>query len=382
MHSVYVHFPYCAAKCPYCDFGVHVVASIPQRAFTDALLVELDRRLEREPWPTEPAGSVYLGGGTPSLWDPAELGRFLEGLAARVPVAAGAEVTLEANPGVAESRHLAEARAAGVNRVSFGTQSFQPRVLRALGRWHDATESARAVDRARAAGIDDVSVDLIYGAPGETVAEAAADGRLAAASAPDHVSAYALTLDSGVPLARQVRRGALAVPGDAAVVAQEDALRGALEAAGLARYEVASHARPGHRAVHNTGYWTGATYLALGPSAAGHRLDGDGAAHRYQNHKGVGRWRRALDDGDLPAAFTETLNPETRLAEALLTGLRLVDGVDLDALFRRTGVDPRVRHAGALEGLVAEGLLARDGDRVAPTARGLRFQDTVALRFL
>lgn len=387
MPGVYVHFPFCAAKCPYCDFGVHVVREIPHEAYADAVVDELARRVAAPPeaggFVAGEAESLYLGGGTPALWSPRALGRVLEAIARAFPLSPGAEVTVEANPGETDAAALSALVAAGVNRVSFGVQSFDAGTLAALGRTHTPDDARRAVDLARATGVASVSLDLIYGAPGQTPAAAAADARTAAECAPGHVSAYALTLEGGVPMERAVRRGRLRVPDADRVADIEDAVLEALAEGGYERYEISSHARPGHRARHNTLYWQGADYLGLGASASGfRRLHDAGAGRRYTNHRGVGRYLKALAEAPgPPEAMAETLDPPALLVDRLFTGLRTTDGVDLAALAVELGVDPRVRFARELDGLVADGLLARAGDRVRPTARGLKLNDTVALRF-
>ncbi len=381
MLGVYVHFPYCLARCPYCDFASQVAETIPHEAYADAILAELDLRLEGG-WPRGPVGTIYLGGGTPSLWAPRAVARLLRGLHERLEMLPDPEITLEANPGASESGTLAALREAGVNRISFGTQSTLPRVLETLGRWHRAEESLSAVERARAAGLSRVSLDLIYAVPGQTPKEAARDARALCATGPGHVSAYALTLEANVPMAVEVAEGRVRLPDEATAVAIEDAVLEALASAGYARYEISNHARPGEEARHNTLYWTGAPYLGLGVSAAGYRPLTGGRAERTTNARTAERYLSHLRAGRLPHAQRETLEPRTVLGERLFLGLRLSRGVDLSALADTTGLDPWALFGPALERFEAQGLLVREGSRVRPTDLGLRFHDTLALAFV
>jgi oxygen-independent coproporphyrinogen III oxidase len=388
--GLYIHFPYCGRRCPYCDFAVSVVEAIPHRAYADAVLAELRMRLRGGAWSERAVASVYLGGGTPSLWAPAELGRVLDGIAAALPVAGDAEITVEVNPGAAESASLPELFAAGANRVSFGTQSFDPRHLHALGRRHTAEESASAVGRARAAGFENVSIDLIYGVPGQTVEDAARDVACAAATGADHVSAYSLTLHPGVPMEKDARAGRIRLPDEDAADAIETAVVAGLQAAGYPRYEISNYAPTDRRAVHNGGYWVGREYLALGASSHGFRLvSGPAAAEpaaasgglRYHNLSSAERYLATMAEGADPTAKSEHLGADTLLQERLFLGLRLTDGVDLSALAAWCGIDPADRYGAVLAGLEAEGLVCREGLRVHPTERGLRFADSVAQRF-
>ncbi|MDF1561635.1 MAG: radical SAM family heme chaperone HemW [Deltaproteobacteria bacterium] len=381
MLGVYVHFPFCLARCPYCDFASQVAEVIPHRLYADAVIAELDLRLAQG-WPEVPVTSIYFGGGTPSLWEPAELGRVIRAVRERRRILDDAEITLEANPGASESERLAAFREQGVNRVSFGTQSFQPRVLEALGRWHSAEESASAVARARGAGIENVSIDLIYAAAGATPEETVEDVRRAAAAGPDHISAYALTLEAKVPMARAVAAGEVVLPREELAIAIEDALLGALAEAGYWRYEISNHALPGREAVHNTLYWTGHPYLGLGVSASGFRRLPDGSGERTTNARTADRYLEHLEAGRLPEASRERLERGTLLGERFFCGLRLHQGVDLDELSSWSGLDAQALHGRTLEKLELRGLVEREGRRIRPTARGLRFHDDISLAFV
>jgi oxygen-independent coproporphyrinogen-3 oxidase len=300
--GLYVHFPYCLRRCPYCDFTIAIARSVPGTRYADAVLAELRLRLAQHPaWSGQPLDSIYFGGGTPSLWDAQEVGRVLQGIAAAVPVAPDAEVSLEANPEVADTARLSGYRAAGVNRLSLGIQSFDPGVLTTLGRSHSPADAEAALRAARTVGFANVSIDLIHGVPGQPVAGAVEDARRAVALGPEHVSSYVLTVDrdhlgAETVFSRRLRQGRLALPDESEVVEMVDAVGEVLASAGLERYEISSHAVPGRHSRHNALYWTGGESLALGAGAVGFHRDGSGASApptSAARHAGSRRWRRA-----------------------------------------------------------------------------------------
>ncbi len=381
MLGVYVHFPYCLARCPYCDFASQVAEVIPHEAYADAVIAEIELRFA-EGWPEEEVSSIYFGGGTPSLWAPEQLGRVIGAIREKRRISQRAEITVEANPGASETGHLAELQALGVNRISFGTQSFQPRVLETLGRWHTAEESSTAVARARAAGIENVSIDLIYAAAGATPEEAAEDVRLAVAAKPDHISAYALTLEAKVPMAVAVEKGEVTLPGEEEAVAIERVVLEGLAGAGYHRYEISSHARPGKAAVHNTLYWTGHSYLGLGVSAGGFRRLPDGSGERTTNARTAERYLEHLSAGRLPESNRERLERDTLLGERFFCGLRLTEGISLSELSAWSGLAAQALPRRTLESLQLQALIEIEGDRVRPTGRGLRFHNEISLAFV
>ncbi len=374
--GVYVHFPYCRSICPYCDFAVERAKRPPHRGYAEAVKRELSLRAEAFA-PFGPARSVFFGGGTPSLWDPVEVRGVLAAIDAAFGLERGGEVSLEANPEDRAPELLRALREAGVTRLSWGVQSFQDAVLRRLGRRHRGDDGARAAEAALAAGFSSVSVDLIYGAAGQDAASAAKDGQRAAALGVQHASAYALTLDElavPVPMARAVKGGRLVVPDADAQAELGRALREALAAGGLARYEVSNHARgSAARSVHNLGYWEGRPYLGLGVGASGAT-----PSRRYANARGADGYLGSLEEGRLPAGDEELLDEDVRFRERVMLGLRLVDGIDLAALEAEFGAT----RAAALEVGAARlsGLVRLEGRRLALTERGLDLHSEIALR--
>lgn len=370
--GVYVHLPWCVRKCPYCDFNSHELRGpAPFDAYVDALLADLDEDLPlvagRE------VGTVFFGGGTPSLCPPREVARFLAGLSARLPLAAGAEITLEANPGTVERGRFAELAAAGINRVSLGVQSFQPHLLAALGRIHDEREAHAAIAELRSAGLENWNLDLMYGLPGQTAAEAAADVEAAVAAGPPHLSLYQLTLEPGTPFHRRPP----ALPDDDTCAEMEDSAVTRLEAMGYRRYEVSAWSRPGRECRHNLNYWNYGDYLGVGAGAHGKLTLADGRILRRQ------RRRRPLGWLEGPRIEAERVpGPADRLFEFMLNALRLSDGFRLEQFSARTGLPPEA----ALPGLRAaseRGLVEQeDAGRWRPTDLGRRFLNDLQGLFL
>lgn len=382
--GVYVHFPYCLSKCPYCDFASVVAETVPHRAYAAAIARELARRADDHGRPAGGVESIYFGGGTPSLWDPACVGETLETIDRRFGIAEECEITLEANPGASDAAAFAALRAAGVNRLSIGVQSFDPGALAGLGRRHTPGEAVAALERAKEAGFPRVSVDLIFGAPGQTEATAYADARRAVELGTDHLSFYGLTLEGlaeDVRLAKEVRRGRVQVPDDGAQARMGAIVREVLEGAGFARYEISNFARPGAECRHNLLYWRGGEYAAAGCGAWGFRRVGAGG-RRYGNPRKPEAYLAAVEAGADPAAEHDEIDAAGLFTERLFLGLRLVDGVDLDHAARDTVGAVPGSTARAIDRLVADGLLEREGSRLRCTERGLEFHTEVAVRLL
>jgi oxygen-independent coproporphyrinogen-3 oxidase len=381
--GVYVHFPWCLRKCPYCDFVSFEAdrASIDHAGYADAVLAELEAR--RGAFAGHRLETVFFGGGTPSLWDPAELGRVLravfEAAGARAPEV---EVTVECNPSSLDGPRAAELRAAGANRLSVGVQGLDRARLELLGRLHDAGGALRAV-REALAEVPRVSADLIYGVATERgvqePAAAAAEARVVAATGVGHVSAYALTIEARTRFGELARQGRLPLADDAVMAESFVAVGDALAELGLERYEISNFARPGEEARHNLGYWRGRDYLGLGCGAFGTLGDADGSARRYRNSPNVDRYLARARAGDFAPHEEERLDPATRLRERIMLGLRLREGVDLEAAAAELGAEawPEERRRTA-ERLEAEGKLAIDGGRLRVPPPAWCFADGIA----
>ena len=378
--GAYLHIPFCTKRCGYCSFNTAPDSPGAVARFLPALLGEIDI-VAREPW----AGavdlrSVFLGGGTPSLLPAEAMAEILEHLRARFGVEAAAEITVECNPESVSLERLAGYRRAGVTRISLGVQSLDDRILPTLDRLHTAAQAREAFDAARAAGFEDVSVDLIYGLPGLDLATWEETVRGALGWAPDHLSAYALTLDEGSlwNAAASAGRagGRIVLPPEETVTAQYSRLVHLAAEAGFEHYEVSNYARPGHRSAHNQIYWHAEEYLGLGPGACGFLGD-----VRYGNVKPVERYRAMVAAGDAPVESHETLTPRQRLAERLILGLRLGDGIPSAWLEERVALAP-ARLRATLEAWRERGLLAESDGRVRLTETGFLLSDALFVELL
>ena len=378
--ALYAHIPWCRHVCPYCDFNVYASSEPPETPYIEALAAELAARAARAPWRGRALRSVYLGGGTPSLLSANAIVTLLEAAARAFGLVPGAEVTIEANPGGLTEERLRGYRGAGITRLSLGAQSFTPAHLRTLGRDHTLDDIGAAVAAARAAGFENLSLDLIFGVPGGTVADWKGDLAAALALEPPHVSAYSLTYEESTPFFAWRARGRLVPVGEDDEAAMAEATVDTLEAAGLRRYEISSFARPGYESRHNLAYWDGSDYLGIGAGA--HSFAATPApGRRLANERLPARYVAAVAATGSAVASEEWLTEAQARAEFCFTGLRQVTGVDTTAFRQRFGCDVEEAFPHVAR-LVADDLVERVAGRLRLTARGLRFADTVAARFL
>ncbi|MGA0034313.1 MAG: radical SAM family heme chaperone HemW [Burkholderiales bacterium] len=370
--SLYIHVPWCVRKCPYCDFNSHEVrGALPAGDYVAALLRDREMALPQV-W-GRPVLSVFIGGGTPSLLPVRALDVLLSGVRALLPLAADAEVTLEANPGTVEAEKFAGFRAAGVNRLSLGIQSFNDRHLRALGRIHDAAEARRAAELALAT-FDNVNLDLMYGLPGQTPAEAEADVTAALAYAPQHLSAYHLTLEPNTYFHRYPPQ----LPDDDAAAVMQEAVEAQLGAAAYEHYETSAFARAGRRSRHNLNYWMFGDYAAIGA----------GAHSKISFKNNILRESRPrqpkayLAQAGLAGSAAQTAVSVADLpGEFMMNALRLNGGFELALYTARTGL-PLTTLLEALDRAETRGLITRDHQRVEPTPQGRRFLNDLLQLFL
>lgn len=372
--SVYVHFPWCVRKCPYCDFNSYTLhGELAEDRYVEA--IERDLRIQSEELQGREVRTIFLGGGTPSLFAPRSIERVLEATRAAFSLAPAVEVTLEANPGTIERGRFAEYRSAGITRVSLGAQSFDAERLRILGRIHSPDETRRAAEELHSAGISNFNLDLMYALPGQNVGAALSDVRAALALNPAHVSHYQLTLEPGTVFAAQPPA---ALPGEDAAAEMLEACSQLLAEAGFAQYEVSAYARPGQRCQHNLNYWLFGDYVGAGAGAHGKlSFAASGSIvrtvkardpRRYLAAGQRGELRRAVPAGELPFEF-------------MLNALRLVEGFEASLFGQRTGLDWRCVSA-AVEDLVRRRLLDRRAGRIRPSSLGLRFLNDLLLSFL
>ena len=378
--SLYIHIPWCVKKCPYCDFNSHAqVGGIPQEAYVAALMADLD--LDRSDFGDALSGrslrSIFFGGGTPSLFSPDSIARILDGVGERLAFAPAIEVTLETNPGTVEHGRFDGYLAAGVNRISFGVQSFDDEILGRLGRIHSSSDAARVVGEARAAGFGNFNIDLMYALPGQNLFGAARDIEQAIALAPTHISHYQLTIEPNTEFAS---RPPVLPDSDAAWDMQEHCQR-LLADAGYAQYEISAYAQAGRRSVHNLNYWQFGDYLGIGAGAHGKITNSAGKSIRrrakqrtpraYLEHAGLARCivgDSQLDAVDLPFEY-------------MMNALRLVDGVPMREFTERTGLGLDAI-AATLDRARARGWIIEDADRLRTSELGQRFLNDVIGLFL
>jgi len=363
--GVYVHWPFCTAKCPYCDFNSHVRAQVDEGAWIDAIVRELEWTAALQGDERPIVETVFFGGGTPSLMQGSSVGRTLDTIKRLWRTANDVEVTLESNPASADAARFRDYRAAGVNRLSLGVQALNDRDLKMLGRLHNVAEAKAALALAMR-NFDRVSLDLIYARPDQTEAQWRAELTEALSFGTDHLSLYQLTIEPATPFAMLHRTGALTIPDDDHAAALFDITQEMTAAAGRPAYEISNHARPGSEARHNLLYWRYGTYAGVGPGAHG-RLDVGGMRLATEAERLPERWREKVARDGHGLNVRSEVSREDAAREHLIMNLRLAEGLDLAAYRARWGTAP---DAARIASLVADGLLIVEGDRVTATARG------------
>lgn len=374
--AVYVHLPWCLRKCPYCDFNSHAVPdALPEGHYIDALLADLQSELPRI-WGRR-IESVFIGGGTPSLFSPRALDRLLDGLRALLPLRPDTEITLEANPGTFEQERFSEFRAIGISRLSIGVQSFDDDLLERLGRVHNGTEARRAAEIAHRAGFDNFNLDLMFALPGQDRRLAQSDLHTALALEPTHLSYYQLTLEPNTLFAHAPP----ALPDEDEAWWIQEAGQGLLAARGYTQYEVSAYAKPGRRCRHNLNYWEFGDYLGLGAGAHGKLSDtATGRIERRWKQRQPERYMEQALGGDATAG-TRDIDARERVFEFMLNALRLTDGFESRLFEARTGL-PLAQAEPVLEQAMMRELIERDDDGIRPTTLGRRFLDELTGMFL
>lgn len=339
--SLYVHIPYCVSKCPYCDFNSHVVANIPEEAYTKALVRELEYYSAAEAWANRSIKTVFFGGGTPSTFRGQSIATVLDEAAGLFRFDDNAEITLEANPGTVDAHHFGDYRRSGVNRISIGAQTFNARLLEFLGRVHSVEETHRAVATVRDAGFDNFSLDLIYAMPGQSTDDVAYDLLAALTREPPHLSVYNLTLEEGTPFHTQFQRGQLKPLDEDTEIDMADRIVKTLSDAGLRRYEISNYARSGFEARHNINYWQGGDYLGIGAGAHSFNRRGlQPGGTRWQNERLPARYIKSIEAAGNAITERETPGPRQAMGEHLFTGLRLLRGISIPGFQERFGTPP------------------------------------------
>lgn len=353
--ALYIHIPFCVQRCRYCDFASSTGKEALIPAYRHALITELQR--EEGFWKDARISSVFFGGGTPSLWPANEICRVLEAIMGTGRVAENAEISIEANPGTVDAAKLTAFRHAGFNRISIGAQSSEDRLLKAIGRIHSVAELEQTVSRARAAGFDNLNLDLIFGIPKQTATDWEHTLHWAMSCQPEHLSCYGLQLEEGTPLAKDVALGRVALPSEDEIADMMDLTMKFLPAAGYEQYEISNYSRPGYQCRHNLHYWSAGDYLGLGAGAVS-----TVGFNRWTNTEGIEAYLESVGSASGPLREGETLTPRQQMAEAVMLGLRLREGVDASAFARRFNISLEDLLGEAIRPLIQDGwLVEADG---------------------
>jgi oxygen-independent coproporphyrinogen III oxidase len=381
--SLYVHIPYCISKCPYCDFNSHVVPDIPEARYTEALIEELNHYAGMAHWHGRSVQTIFFGGGTPSTFQPASIAHILASADELFPIDSTCEIALEANPGTVESENFAGYRASGVNRISVGVQSFQPHLLKFLGRVHSAGEAVQALQVIGDAGFENFSLDLIYANPGQTLQDLENDLETALNFQSPHLSAYNLTIEEGTPFHHEYRSGRIRLLSEEEEIAMAELIERRLNDAGLRRYEISNYARPGFHSRHNVNYWQSGDYLGIGAGAHSHkRVSSDGFyGRRWWNEKNPARYMNRIKESGQAVADAEESDLARAAGEYMFSGLRLTAGVSLKAFSARFGKN-MLEHYPAISGWVSEGLMKIQGDHLRLSRRGLLVANSIFIHFV
>jgi oxygen-independent coproporphyrinogen III oxidase len=372
--GLYVHIPFCSSRCSYCDFATGLYQSELAERYVRGLINEI----KSSRYDGEIVDTIYFGGGTPSLLTPAQLERILVSLCERFKIATGPEITIEINPGSATPEKLRAFQSLGVNRASFGAQTFDDAELAKLGRSHNSAATLRTFTALREAGFANVSFDLIAGLPGQTLAGWQKNITQALELAPEHLSFYLLEVHSGTPLAEHIRRGIQPQPDDDLAGVMYEWMIDEAAAAGYEHYEISNLCRPGFHSRHNVKYWTAAPYYGFGCSA--HSYDGD--TRRWSNQRDVLKYVEMVESGASPAVEEQRLDQFDVRAEAVFLGMRLMQGVDLRRYRESFGVDLRDEHAEDLDRFCKAGLIELDGDLIRLTRTGALLSNEVFAAFV
>ena len=372
--SLYVHIPWCVRKCPYCDFNSHEArGGIPEQEYVEALLRDLEQDLPRA-W-GRMVHTIFIGGGTPSLFSPEAIDRLLSGIRARLPLDQNVEITLEANPGTVDEEHFRGFREAGINRLSIGIQSFDDEKLKALGRIHGREEALRAAEAARAAGFDNFNLDLMFGLPGQTVEQALSDMRASIQLRPTHLSAYQLTIEPNTLF--HARPPAL--PDDDSTWDMQSQLQTELAAVGYRQYEVSAYAKPGFECRHNLNYWKFGDYLGIGAGAHGKITDAGGITRLWKVKHPEEYMRSAGTSGGIGGE--QKLTRHDTVAEFMLNALRLVEGFPSPLFQERAGLPLSACETGLAQA-ESMGLIEWDARTIRPTPQGRRYLNNLLELFI
>lgn len=378
--EIYVHIPFCVKKCSYCDFASGPASGAQIEAYVNALIKEI--ALRQPSWSQGEVSTLFIGGGTPSLLSPWQMGRILDALHGAFPFEDKAECTCEANPGTLTEEFLQALCRGGINRLSLGAQAFQDHHLKTLGRIHRWDQVLRSMALSRSMGIGNINLDLMFGLPGQTPAEWRETLSAALAAAPTHLSCYGLILEPGTPLESLVEKCELVLPSDEEERLMYDDALSMTEKAGYRQYEISNFALPGHGCRHNIGYWDGTCYLGLGAAAASYTAEPQGTKLRSTNTVSPAQYIACIEEGRLPTTEEISISPKEARFETMMLGLRMTKGVTEAAFQAAHGMSIEAAFPGMIPPMVAEGLLQWQNGALHLTRRGMDVQNNVLVRLM
>jgi putative oxygen-independent coproporphyrinogen III oxidase len=374
--GIYIHIPFCKSRCSYCDFATGLYNADLAERYVAAL--EIDIQTTRKEDFSRTVDTIYFGGGTPSMLSASQIERLLEAVHQRFQIESAAEITMEINPGSVTKSTLGEFRRAGINRASFGAQTFDDAELARLGRSHTSTDTLKTFDALRDSGFDNISFDLIAGLPGQTMERWQSNVERSLGLKPEHLSFYLLEVHSGTPLAQHIERGIQPKPDDDLAGEMYEWMLESASVSGYEHYEISNLCLPGFESRHNSKYWTGAAYYGFGCSA--HSFDGHDC--RWSNERDVNSYVQLVESGRTPIVEEQLLSQNDRKAEAIFLGLRLMSGVDTREYQRNFGIDIREEHQDDFKRFQEAGLIEFDGDLIRLTRAGALMSNEVFARFV
>ncbi len=382
--SIYMHIPYCSQKCPYCDFNTYATALIPEDSYINSLVKELEIQSKNPFWSGRTVRTIFFGGGTPSLFHTGSYEKILRAVSQFFPMDDYAEISIEANPENITATKAKELRASGINRLSLGVQSFNGDILKRLGRRHTGEDAGRSVIRGKEAGFQNISLDLMFGVPDQSVEAFADDISHAISIEIPHVSIYSLTIEEGTPFYRDVRRKKMILPDEETVIEMIDYAVEALSKAGLARYEISNFASSGHEALHNLAYWNQEDYLGLGAGAHSYCGFSDSNScfgTRWANFAVPSKYSQSIENHKSAESWKETLSRDAARGEFFMLGLRKINGVRLSSYAEKFGTELGSDYQGVLEMLLESEFITIQDDFLHLTKKGFRLADSVIESF-
>ncbi len=384
--SIYIHIPFCLRRCPYCDFNTYALTSIPEKEYVSALLSELDFRASQEAWKERTVETVYFGGGTPTLFKPSSIKQITEAISVLFHLSPDAEICMEANPGTIDPDNLNGYRAAGINRISIGAQSFDSDLLRVLGRIHSSEDIVNGVTAAKDAGFDNIGIDLMYGIPNETLEQLQNDLRQAIHLDPKHISVYGLTLEKGTPFYQRFKKGDLEIPNEDTIMAMMSEVNVFLPSCGYKRYEISNYAERGYEAKHNLVYWDGGDYLGIGAGAHSLLVNYQEvqkiSAIRWSNHALPNKYIKLAVAHGQAQNWHEELSQKELMFEFFFLGLRKIDGVFNRDFEKHFNYSISGLYGATIEILNDQNLISWNGENLKLTNRGLQLADSVIENFV